>query len=282
MKNLFFSSLALISFAGNSVLCRYALTDEVIDAASFTVIRLFSGAIVLFLLVVFKKRMVFKLTEGNWLTSFYLFLYALTFSMAYTSLNTGVGALILFGAVQLTMVVGSILNGKMLSRFEWLGLVIAFSGLSYLLLPSENTVAPSLTGFILMLISGSAWGLYTLAGKSTLDPLLQTANNFIRTLPFVAILLLFTLKKANISTDGVLLAVASGAITSGLGYALWYVALKHLAVIQAAILQLTVPIIATFGGVFFLSEAISVQLIIATLLVLGGILIALWAKKTHK
>ncbi|GLS91032.1 membrane protein [Psychromonas marina] len=282
MKTLIFTTFAMTAFAANSVLGRLALKGELIDAGSFSAIRLFSGAMMLLLLVILNKTMnknsgSIRWREGSWITSLYLFVYALAFSYAYLSLDTGSGALVLFAAVQVTMVIMSLIKGKMLSRYEWLGLIIAFSGLSYLLLPSAT--APPLLPALLMLVSGIAWGLYTLAGKGAADPLLQSCNNFLRTIPFIAVLLLFTLEQSTITTNGVLLAIASGAITSGLGYAIWYVALKGLTVTQAAVVQLSVPIIAAFGGVFFVNEAISTALVISALLVLGGILVSSIVKR---
>lgn len=279
MKNLLFTTLALIAFAGNSILCRYALSGDVIDAASFTSIRLFSGALFVLALVGLKDRAMPDWRAGNWLSAFYLFLYALTFSYAYLTLNAGIGALILFGAVQVTMVLISMLRGKMLSMLEWGGLLIAFSGLSYLLLPSEHASTLSAGGFVLMVISGIAWGIYTVAGKGAEDPLGQTGGNFLRSLVFVLVLLLITIDTTNISLDGVLLAIISGAITSGLGYALWYIALRGLSVTQASIVQLSVPVIATFAGIVFLSETLTTQIIISTLLVIGGILMSALAKQ---
>jgi len=271
-----FTIFALLAFAGNSILCRYALKGEAIDASSFTVIRLVSGVVFLVAVVMFNNRGKFDYKQGSWLSALFLFLYMATFSFAYISLDTGVGALILFGFVQVTMVLVSLLKGEKLQLIEWGGLIIAFSGLTILLLPSAT--APSLLGFILMTISGIAWGFYTLAGKGSANPLLQTANNFLRTIPLVALLILFTLDTTEISTDGLLLALTSGAITSGLGYAVWYAALKNLSVTQASTLQLTVPIIAAFGGVLFSSEIITTTLFISSSLVLGGILLVMIAK----
>ena len=171
------------------------------------------------------------------------------------------------------MVLFSLFKGKKLRVIEWVGLLIAFLGLALLLLPSAS--APSATGFVLMTISGVAWGFYTLAGKGTLNPLTQTANNFIRTLPFVIGLILLTIDSTTVSHDGVLLAIVSGALTSGFGYAIWYAALRDLNVTHAAILQLTVPIIAAFGGVIFTHEAITLQLVISSIFVLGGVLIVI-------
>lgn len=282
MKAIIYTSFAMIAFAANSVLCRLALKGDLIDAGSFTAIRLFSGTIMLVGLVMLKNGLnknskVVSWRKGNWLSSFYLFVYALAFSYAYLSVDTGTGALILFAAVQVTMVLMSICKGKMLARYEWLGLFIAFSGLCYLLLPGAT--APQLLPALLMLCSGIAWGLYTLAGKGTEDPLLQTANNFVRTIPFIMLVLLFTLEQSTISTQGVLLALASGAITSALGYALWYLAIIHLSITQASVIQLSVPIIAAFGGVLFVSEPITLTLFVASFLVLGGILVSSLAKR---
>jgi len=271
--------LALFAFAGNSLLARYALLDGVIDAASFSAIRLFTGAVVVLLLVASKERAAPDWRAGSWLNAFYLFLYAVAFSYAYLSLDTGVGALILFAAVQVTMVLHSILSGKRLSHWEWLGLLIAFSGLSYLLLPTSAAPTLSMNGVLLMLIAGIAWGLYSVAGRGAVNPLAVTGGNFLRSLPFVLLLLLFTLDSTSITMTGVLLAIVSGGITSGLGYALWYVALNGLSVTQAALVQLSVPIIAAFGGVVLLNEAISTQLVISALLVVGGILVSLLTQK---
>lgn len=278
MKTFTYTTFAMIAFAANSVLCRYALQDLAIDAASFTSIRLLSGAICLLLLVSIKNKGALQFRQGSWVSALLLFLYAMAFSYAYISLNTGAGALILFAAVQLTMVIVTLLKGKMLTVFEWVGLFTAFSGLSYLLLPSAT--APSWIGSLLMVLSGVAWGFYTLAGKGTINPLVSTANNFLRTIPFIVILFLFTFEKASMSNTGIILAITSGAVTSGFGYAIWYIAINGLTVTQAAVVQLSVPIIAAFGGVLFINEPITMQLIIASTLVLGGILISSISKKT--
>lgn len=267
-----------MAFAGNSVLCRYALKDEMIDASSFTAIRLISGAVFLSLLLIIKGRGQFEWRAGNWSSSLFLFIYTVAFSFAYINLDTGVGALILFGFVQVTMVFNNIAKGNKLRIMEWLGLLVAFSGLVLLLLPSAS--APSLFGFILMAISGVAWGFYTLAGKGAVSPTLLTGGNFLRTVPLVILMVLFNLESVSISHEGVLLAVVSGAITSGLGYAVWYAAINGLNITQAAVLQLTVPIIATFGGVLFSNELISIQLLTSSLLVLGGILIVILGNRS--
>ncbi|MCL4107922.1 UNVERIFIED_CONTAM: hypothetical protein GTU68_016950 [Idotea baltica] len=280
-KTIILTFLALIAFAGNSILNRLAFSDGAIDAASFTGIRLFSGILFLLFLVAINSaknsNKKINLKSGSWLSALFLFLYALTFSFAYITLDTGTGALILFGFVQITMIFSDFLKGIRLQLIEWSGLIIAFLGLTILLLPGAS--APSSTGFALMALSGVAWGIYTLAGKGSKTPLNDTANNFLRTLPLVVILILFTFDSAQISKQGVILAIASGAITSGLGYAIWYSALAGLSVTQAAVIQLTVPIIAAIGGILFSKEIISLQLIISSVLVLGGVLIVVLGKQ---
>ncbi|QMV16833.1 DMT family transporter [Vibrio spartinae] len=270
--------MALIAFAANSVLCRLALGHEAIDASSFTAIRLLSGAVVLFLIVLTTQKNTDTLTQdarpkGSWTASFMLFLYAMTFSYAYISLDTGTGALILFGAVQITMILHSLFSGTKLHVTEWLGITTAFAGFVYLILPGVS--APSLSGFLLMATSGVAWGIYTLKGRASKNPLLDTAYNFFRSVPLVIMLTLITMRHAGYSSEGIWLAIVSGGITSGIGYTIWYIALSGLSSIQAAVLQLAVPVIATFGGVIFVSEVITSRLIMSAILVLGGILMVI-------
>ncbi len=264
---------ALLAFAGNSVLCRLALGENAIDAASFTTIRLLSGIAILMVVVAITKKPKKSQPKGSWLAASMLFVYALAFSYGYLSLDTGTGALILFAAVQITMIAVGVVSGNRLHFAEWLGLFIAFSGFVYLILPSVTT--PSLTGFLLMTLSGIAWGGYTLVGRSSTQPLADTAYNFLRTSPFVLILLVFTLQDAEITQQGVLLAIVSGAIASGAGYAVWYFALRGLSVTQAAVVQLFVPIIAAVGGVIVAQEAITLRLAESSALVLGGILMVI-------
>lgn len=268
---------ALLAFAGNSVLCRLALGQNIIDAASFTVIRLLSGIIILITLMTISQKSGETHSKGNWLATSMLFLYAAAFSFGYISLDTGTGALILFGTVQITMIIASVMLGNRLYFSDWLGLFIAFSGFIYLVIPTLTT--PSLTGVILMAISGIAWGGYTLLGISSKNPLSDTTYNFLRTLPFVLVLLVFTFKGSNLTSEGILLAVLSGAIASGLGYFIWYVALRGLSVTQAAVVQLFVPVIAAIGGVMFTSEQITLRLVESSILVLGGVLIVILGKK---
>lgn len=270
VKTILFTSLALIAFAANSVLCRLALGEYTIDAASFTAVRLVSGAIVLLIIISIDWKRKGLSTKGSWSASLMLFMYAFTFSFAYITLDTGTGALILFGSVQITMILLSLISGARLHLTEWLGVATAFSGFVYLLLP--GVTAPSMTGFLLMTTAGIAWGIYTLKGRGSSYPLMDTAYNFLRTLPLVFVLVLVTLKDASFSTEGILLAITSGAITSGIGYTIWYIALGGLTATQAAVLQLLVPVIAALGGVVFVSEAITLRLTISGLMILGGIL----------
>ncbi len=269
-RTIILTALALTAFAANSVLCRLALGDRTIDASSFTVVRLLSGAIVLFLIIKIKNKSG-MLTKGSWSASLMLFLYAITFSFAYITLDTGTGALILFGSVQITMILLSILSGSRLHITEWLGVVISFLGFLYLVLPGVTT--PSLPGFILMTVAGIAWGIYTLKGRGSTSPVIDTAYNFLRTIPFVSILAVLTFNQMSYSSTGILLAILSGAIASGIGYAIWYSALRGLSTAQAAVVQLLVPVIAALGGVIFVSEAITLRLTLSAILILGGILL---------
>lgn len=275
-KTTILTGLALIAFAANSVLCRLALKDEVIDAASFTIIRLLSGAIVLFLIIISTQKITRLSANGSWLASLMLFVYAITFSYAYISLDTGTGALILFGSVQITMILLSLIAGDRLHYIEWAGVIIAFTGFVYLILP--GVTAPSPMGFMLMAAAGIAWGIYTLKGRGSQNPLMDTAYNFLRTIPLVILLTIITVSNANYSSEGILLALLSGGITSGIGYTIWYIALGGLSATQAAVLQLLVPIIAAFGGVIFAAEAITGRLTISAAMVLGGILIVVLGK----
>lgn len=271
------TSLALIAFAANSVLGRLVLGSGALDAASFTIIRLFSGSVALLFIIAVRNRKKNNLSKGSWYSSLMLFVYALTFSYAYNFLETATGALILFASVQITMIVLSLVSGVRLHAFEWTGVVISFTGFVYLILP--GVTAPSPLGFGLMVAAGMAWGIYTLRGRASRDPLMDTAYNFFRTIPLILILLVITVRDANYSTRGIVLAVVSGAITSGIGYTIWYLALRNLSSTLAAVLQLLVPVIAAFGGVVFVSEEISSRLIISSALVLGGILLVIMAKK---
>lgn len=277
LNAILYTSLALIAFAANSVLCRLALGENTIDAGGFTIIRLISGAMVLGLILLFTRSSGNKQSKGSWSAAFMLFIYAVCFSFAYISLDTGTGALLLFGSVQLSMITISLFLGARLHYSEWLGLGIAFYGFVYLMLPGIST--PSATGFILMSLSGIAWGIYTLKGKNSNSPLTDTSYNFIRTLPLLIILFLLSYSSFSFTKDGVILAILSGALASGIGYSIWYLALPLLTATQASVVQLSVPVIAAFGGVLFVNEPISTRLIISSMLLLGGILVVVLGRK---
>ena len=269
------TSLAMIAFAGNSLLCRIALSETNIDAASFTAIRLISGAIMLWL--VLKMRSDTQSGRGNWVSAFALFSYAAGFSFAYGSLPTATGALLLFGAVQATMIGYGIWTGERLLKPQLFGLLLAFGGLVGLLLP--GLTAPPLSGAILMLGAGVAWGIYSLRGKGAGDPTKVTAGNFIRAVPIAAVLSAVTLNGAFVDAAGFWYAVSSGALASGLGYAIWYTALPALEATSAATVQLSVPVIAALGGIIFLGEPITFRLAIASIAILGGIALVIIMKK---
>jgi drug/metabolite transporter (DMT)-like permease len=282
LKTLLLTSLALIAFAANSVLCRLALGEGAIDAAGFTIVRMVSAVLVLFILVTVMKNVNRKasssllVSKGSWTASIMLFVYAVAFSFAYQSLDTGTGALILFGAVQITMLVVSVVTGTRLRLLEWVGIAGAFAGFVYLVLPQVST--PSLTGFILMTLSGVAWGFYSVLGRNSKNPLMDTHYNFLRSLVFVLVLLAFSFQTLHTTFNGVLYAVLSGGIMSGLGYTVWYMALKRLATTHAAVVQLLVPVIAAIGGVIFVSEDITMRLMMSGVMILGGILLVVLAK----
>jgi drug/metabolite transporter (DMT)-like permease len=272
-----FTAFALICFAANSVLNRLALGGNAIDAGSYIGIRLVSGALTLWLINGFSKQNFSIVLRGSPLSAFYLFLYGVAFSFAYRSLTSGTGAFILFGTVQTTMLTVLLLRGERPKLIEWLGLFIALSGLVYLVFPGLS--APDPLGAILMITAGIAWGFYTLHGKGVKDPLETTARNFILSVPMFLAVNLFSFFKSHFSTEGVVYAIISGAIASGIGYVVWYAALKGLTTTQAALLQLSVPIIAAFGGVIFLSETITIRLIVAGVLIIGGVTLALVNKR---
>ena len=266
----------MIFFAANSILTRLALREDEIDGGSFTAVRIFSGAVVLALLVSSRGRGLAALKEnGSWRAALALFGYAVAFSFAYLSLDAGVGALILFAAVQITMIAVGMIRGERLRLLEWTGLTLAFVGLAYLVSPSLT--APSLGGATLMAISGVAWGCYSLAAKGIRFPTAATAGNFARATPMAAatMLLVCTIGQPHTSLVGLALAGISGAVTSGLGYAIWYMALKGLSTSRAAIVQLTVPVIAGVAGVAFLGEQMTWRLALAATATLGGIALAL-------
>lgn len=280
MKIFFYTSFALLAFSLNSILCRLALGSEAIDAASFTLVRLFSGAITLLAINLFFVKKEAKLKSGNWLSAFFLFSYAFCFSFAYVGLPAGTGALILFGCVQMTMIAAALWSGERPRILEWLGLIFALGGLVYLVSPKLS--APPFFNSALMAFAGVSWGFYTMRGKGSVNALADTGGNFARSVPIVILASLPFLTRIHSSARGILLAVLSGAITSGIGYAVWYAALKFHTATRAAILQLSVPILTAFIGVIFLSETVSTRLIWTTILIVGGIGLAIFSRKYDK
>jgi drug/metabolite transporter (DMT)-like permease len=251
------TSLAMIAFAGNSLLCRAALKHTSIDAASFTTIRLISGALMLWLVV--RMRRGTHKGRGNWPSALALFAYAAGFSFAYVSLPAATGALLLFGAVQATMIVHGIWAGERMQKLQLLGLVLALAGLVGLLLPGLS--APPVFGSLLMLGAGVAWGVYSLRGRGAGDPTQVTAGNFLRAVPIAAALSVIMFDRTSLDSAGFWYAVASGALASGIGYAIWYTALPALKAAKAATVQLSVPVIAALGGIVFLGEPLTLRLV---------------------
>ena len=260
----------LIAFASNSVLCRLALAPGLIGAGTFTGVRLLSGAMMLMLLVALRGRA--TAVQGSWGSAVALFAYAAPFSFAYLRIPAGVGALVLFGTVQATMIGSDLLKGKRLRSTELAGLILAVSGLTVLTLPGVS--APDPAGVGLMVVAGVAWGIYSLRGRAAIDPLKSTATNFSRSLLFAMPLGIASLRYETFTLPGVSYAIASGAMASGLGYALWYTALRGLTATQAGIVQLLVPALAAIGGILLLGESVSVRLLFAGLTILAGVALA--------
>jgi len=276
-RTVLLTTAAMIAFAANSLLCRLALQHRGIDPASFGSVRLVAGALVLGLIVRFRAQPPASPARVDWLAAAMLFGYVAFFSFAYLSLPAGTGALILFGAVQLTMFgVGLRSGGERFGALAWFGFVLAAGGLVYLVFP--GVAAPPLLGAVLMAVAGVAWGVYSLRGRGVADPLAATARNFTRAVPFALALSAVFAASARVDAVGIALAVISGALTSGLGYAVWYAALGRLTAMRAATVQLSVPLLAAFGGVLFLSEAITPRLAVASVAILGGIALVLGQK----
>ncbi len=267
------TSMAMVAFAGNSLLCRIALKETAIDAGSFTTIRLVAGALTLWLVARTRRG---APGAGNWLSAFALFAYAAGFSFAYLSLTAGTGALLLFGAVQATMIGYGLWKGERLRRLQLIGLLLAIGGLVVLFLPGFS--APPLLGSALMLGAGIAWGVYSLRGRGAGDPTRVTAGNFLRAAPIAAALSVVMLSEASLDAAGVGFAVASGALASGIGYAIWYTALPALKATSAATVQLSVPVIAALGGIVLLGEPLTLRLVLASLAILGGIALVILKK----
>jgi drug/metabolite transporter (DMT)-like permease len=266
---------AMLAFAGNSLLCRVALRDTAIDAASFTSIRLASGALVLAAIMLARRSR--PTSAGSWTMAAMLFSYATFFSFAYRQLTAATGALLLFGAVQTSMLGYGLAKGERLRALQVGGLAVAIGGLVYMLLP--GLAAPPLLSAAFMLAAGASWAVYSVLGRGVTDPVAATAGNFVRSVPFAAALSLATAAGAQIDPAGAAYAVVSGAITSGLGYVLWYAALPALKATSAATVQLSVPAIAALGGVVLLSESMSPRLLIASAAILGGIALTIWRQK---
>ncbi|MFI5444994.1 DMT family transporter [Polaromonas sp. UC242_47] len=274
--------LAMVAFAGNSLLCRMALKHTPIDPASFTAMRLLSGACMLCCVVWLRQGKASSARAaspdgGNWLSACALFVYAAGFSYAYVSMSAATGALLLFGTVQATMVGYGVWQGERLQRWQLVGFSLAVAGLVALMLP--GLAAPSLLGSVSMMSAGAAWGIYSLRGKGAGDPTRVTAGNFLRTLPMALVLSLLMIQHLSPDVAGLALAVLSGALASGLGYALWYQALPVLPATQAASVQLSVPVLAALGGIVFIGEALSWPTVLASVTILGGIALVILNKK---
>jgi drug/metabolite transporter (DMT)-like permease len=275
LRTALLAGAALVAFAANSVLARLALRGGGIDAASYSTIRLASGAVVLSLLV-WRRGTARPLAAGSWIGALFLFLYAAPFSYAYLSLATGTGALILFAAVQVTMILMGIRGGERPQPREWLGLVLALAGLVWLVLPGIGAPAP--LGAALMAVAGISWGFYSLRGRRSGAPLADTTGNFLRATPLALGLTALTLASATMTPTGVLYAILSGGLASGVGYAIWYAALPGLTATRAATIQLAVPALAAVAGVILLAEPLSVRLVSAAAAILGGVGLAVSAR----
>jgi drug/metabolite transporter (DMT)-like permease len=283
--------VAMIAFASNSLLCRAALKQTSIDAATFTFVRIFSGAAALWLIMEFRRRLTVERTTshlverclglsvqraGNWLSALALFAYAAAFSFAYVDLSAGTGALLLFGAVQATMILWGLHKGEGLDAIQIVGFLIAVTGLIVLVFPSVS--APPLIGSILMLVAGVAWGTYSLRGKGEKNPASVTAGNFLRAVPIAAVLSMIFARWAHVDLAGVSYAIISGAVTSGLGYVIWYSALLGLKAASAATVQLSVPVLAATGGILLLGEPLTLRYFLASIAILGGIALVVLEK----
>jgi drug/metabolite transporter (DMT)-like permease len=263
----------MVAFAANSLLCRFALKHTSIDAATFTSVRIVSGALVLWILSRWRGNRLEG--SGDWKSASALFVYAVAFSYAYIGLSAATGALLLFGAVQITMIGYGHTRGERFSPAQFVGFMAAMVGVLFLLVP--GVTAPPLLSALLMLSAGVAWGIYSLRGRGQGDPAATTAGNFMRAVPLALIANVLAFENAVGDVQGFALAIASGAVASGLGYVVWYAALPRLDASTAATVQLSVPVIAALGGVLFLSETLTLRLLIASIAVLGGVAVVLRA-----
>lgn len=269
--------LAMIAFASNSLLCRLALKQTSIDAASLTFIRIFSGAVALWLIMSMRQRADRAPLQGNWLSALALFVYAAAFSFAYITLSVATGALLLFGAVQATMIFWGLRKGEPLHVRQLFGLTVALAGLIALLLPGLS--APPLGGAILMLGAGVAWGIYSLRGRGTSDAIGATAGNFLRAVPFAVVLSIAFIPRMRVDAAGITYAILSGAIASGVGYVIWYTTLPSLKAATAASVQLAVPVLTAAGGILLLGEPLTARFLLASTAVLGGIALVVMAPR---
>ncbi|MFP3944775.1 MAG: DMT family transporter [Alphaproteobacteria bacterium] len=277
LRTLLLTLAALIAFAANSVLCRMALGEGLIDAVGFTQIRLLSGAAVLLPFFLQRRDAVWPPRPTDWRPALALFVYAFGFSLAYIALDAGTGALILFATVQVSMIGLGIAGGDRPGPAEWAGLAVAVGGLVWLLAPGLH--APPLWAAALMGLAGAAWGVYSLMGRGERDPVAGTARNFLFTVPLALALFLAGPSWGEAQWAGIALAVTSGALTSGLGYVIWYAALPGLTPMSASVVQLSVPAVAAAGGIVFLGELLTLRLLIATVLILGGIYVTVRAAR---
>jgi drug/metabolite transporter (DMT)-like permease len=266
----------MLAFSGNSILCRLALRDGSMDPATFTTIRLVSGALALALILMVTRRKIAMRHRGSWLAALMLFLYAAFFSYAYVNLTAATGALILFGFVQATMIVLALFRGDRPFTIEIAGWLVAAAGLVVMLLPGVRT--PPLPAAVTMAVAGIAWGVYSIAGKGQADALAATGANFLRSLVFALPLLAMVSANIQVSSRGILLAVCSGALTSGMGYVIWYVAVRYLTSLQAALVQLSVPAITAAAGAILLAEHLTLQTVVTGAAIIGGVLLAVVGK----
>lgn len=271
------TALAMLAFAANSLLCRVALRGEAIDPVAFTLVRLLSGALALWLISSLRTKT--ESMQGNWKGALSLFVYALGFAYAYVQLDTGTGALLLFGAVQMTIVGYGLFRGERLSVPAVAGLLIASAGLVALLLPGSS--APPLISSMIMIIAGMAWGIYSILGKGASSPLGSTTGNFMLAIPAIVLVALLQADEIRMTLAGVIAALVSGAIASGIGYALWYSVMPRLGSFQAASVQLSVPVLASVGGLIFLGESLSLRLVLASCAVLVGIALVLMSRRAQ-
>lgn len=280
LRLLVLTTATMIAFAANSLLCRAALRGGALDATSYTVIRLASGALVLGLIMQVRRGEQAARRDGSWWSALTLAVYAITFSLAYLRLSAGTGALLLFGSGQLTMITGALLHGERPRPRQWVGFVVAAAGMIVINLPGLDTPPPP-AGAALMIASGIGWGIYSLHGRVAARPIATNAGNFLRCMPFAAVLaIIAAATTAHVTERGVILSIASGSIATGLGYCLWYLVIPRLGAARAAMVQLSVPVIAAGGAIVLLDEPLRRHVVIGGAVILGGLALALWPRMT--